>query len=69
MLVGGSTGATNAAMAAMRDRIEPGATCVAIFPDGGDRYLDTIYSDSWVCEHFGDVAKLWTDPRTALEMV
>ncbi|WP_243866980.1 2,3-diaminopropionate biosynthesis protein SbnA [Actinophytocola oryzae] len=69
MLVGGSSGATVAAMAAMRDRIAPGATCVAIFPDGGDRYLDTIYSDSWVAEHFGDVASLWTDPRTALEMV
>jgi N-(2-amino-2-carboxyethyl)-L-glutamate synthase len=69
MLVGGSSGATIAAMEAMRDRIGPGATCVAIFADGGDRYLDTIYSDSWVHRHFGDVTKLWADPRTALEMV
>jgi hypothetical protein len=69
MLVGGSSGATIAAMEAMRERIRPGATCVAIFPDGGDRYLDTIYSDSWVRGHFGDVATLWADPRTTLEMV
>jgi len=69
MLVGGSSGATVAAMTAMRDRIRPGATCVAILPDGGDRYLDTIYSDSWVSRHFGDVAGSWTGQRGALETV
>ncbi|MGB3438461.1 MAG: 2,3-diaminopropionate biosynthesis protein SbnA [Actinophytocola sp.] len=30
------------------------ATCaVAISPDLGERYLDTIYNDMWVAEHFG----------------
>ena len=44
-----------------RDHIEPDARCVVIFPDRGERYLDTIYSDSWVLEHFGDVAHLWQE--------
>ena len=29
------------------------------FPDGGDRYLETIYSDPWVRSQFGEVAHLW----------
>jgi cysteine synthase A len=32
---------------------------VVIFHDRGERYLDTIYSDEWVAEHFGDIAHLW----------
>ena len=39
--------------------IDPGARCVAILPDRGERYLDTIYSDSWVRRHFGDVFHHW----------
>ena len=30
-------------------------------PDRGERYLDTIYSESWVADHFGDVTHLWND--------
>jgi N-(2-amino-2-carboxyethyl)-L-glutamate synthase len=33
--------------------IAPGARCVAILPDRGERYLDTVYSDSWVQEKLG----------------
>lgn len=33
--------------------IPPGARCVAILPDRGERYLDTVYSDSWVQEQLG----------------
>lgn len=62
LLVGGSSGAVLAALGQVRDRIRRGATCVAIFADRGERYLDTIYSDTWVRAHFGDVAHLWTDP-------
>jgi cysteine synthase A len=40
----------------MKQYIPSGATCVVIFPDRGERYLDTIYSDEWVAEHFGDDA-------------
>jgi len=55
ILAGGSSGATVAALAKLRDRIPAGAVCVLVFPDDGNRYLDTIYSDSWVREHFGEV--------------
>ena len=43
----------------MRSAIPPGAVCVAILADSGERYVDTIYSDAWVAEHFGDVGHLW----------
>jgi len=61
ILAGGSSGAVAMAMDKMRDVIPAGATCVLIFPDRGERYLDTIYSDEWVFEHFGDVTNLWRD--------
>lgn len=55
ILAGGSSGATVAALAKLRDRIPAASVCVLVFPDDGNRYLDTIYSDSWVREHFGEV--------------
>ncbi|MEV7439350.1 2,3-diaminopropionate biosynthesis protein SbnA [Streptomyces griseoviridis] len=61
VLAGGSSGATVAALWKIRHRIPDGSNCVLIFPDGGDRYLDTIYSDSWVRENFGDISYLWKD--------
>lgn len=63
LLVGGSSGAVLAAVDQRKDRIRRGSTVVAIFADRGERYLDTIYSDSWVEEHFGDVSHLWTQPE------
>ncbi|RAJ38566.1 cysteine synthase A [Kitasatospora sp. SolWspMP-SS2h] len=48
ILAGGSSGAVIAAIGQSASWIEPGATCVAVLPDGGDRYLDTIYDDQWV---------------------
>jgi cysteine synthase A len=59
VLCGGSSGGVLMAVERSRQRLLPGATCVAIFPDRGERYLDTIYSDRWVEEHFGDVSQLW----------
>ncbi len=50
------------ALAALRRRIADlpaGSTSVLIFPDNGDRYLDTIYSDQWVTGQFGEVTHLW----------
>jgi cysteine synthase A len=70
ILVGGSSGAVLTAIEQVKETIPDGATCVAIFPDRGERYLDTIYSDSWVTEHFGDVAHLWKNPaETRLSLV
>ncbi|HKS42097.1 MAG TPA: 2,3-diaminopropionate biosynthesis protein SbnA [Blastocatellia bacterium] len=62
ILVGGSSGAVIMSIERMRDTIAADATCVAIFPDRGERYLDTIYSDVWVEQHFGDVFHLWQNP-------
>ncbi|MEU8263752.1 2,3-diaminopropionate biosynthesis protein SbnA [Micromonospora sp. NPDC048999] len=63
IIAGGSSGAVVSAMQSMRDRIPPGSTCVLVFPDRGDRYLDTIYDDDWVERHFGDVSHLWSKPQ------
>lgn len=51
--VGGSTGSVLAAVDRKRASLPPGATVVAIGPDTGDRYLDTVYDDDWVRERFG----------------
>ncbi|MDO5622901.1 MAG: 2,3-diaminopropionate biosynthesis protein SbnA [Paracoccus sp. (in: a-proteobacteria)] len=54
LLAGGSTGTVLAALRSWSDRIPQDAVAVAISPDLGERYLDTIYSDDWVREKFGD---------------
>jgi 2,3-diaminopropionate biosynthesis protein SbnA len=61
ILAGGSSGATVAALDKLQPEIPPGSKCVLILPDGGDRYLDTVYSDLWVNEHFGEISHLWKD--------
>jgi cysteine synthase A len=61
VLVGGSSGAVFMAVEKLKATIPPGATCVMIFADRGERYLDTIYSDEWVDAHFGDVSALWRE--------
>lgn len=53
LLVGGSTATVIAAVHAWRERIEPGAVVVALSPDWGERYLDTLYDDQWVKQRFG----------------
>jgi cysteine synthase A len=59
ILAGGSSGAVLMAIDEVRAEIPERANCVAIFADRGERYLDTIYSDSWVQQHFGDIAYRW----------
>lgn len=61
ILAGGSSGGVLMAVQRVKDRIPERATCALIFHDRGERYLDTIYCDEWVEEHFGDVAYLWQD--------
>lgn len=53
LLVGGSTGTVVAGVHAWRDRIPAGAVVVALSPDWGERYLDTVYDDEWVLQRFG----------------
>lgn len=61
ILAGGSSGAVLMAVEQVKDRIRRGSTCAVIFHDRGERYLDTVYSDECVEEHFGDVAHLWQE--------
>jgi cysteine synthase A len=61
ILAGGSSGAVISALGQVWHEIPPGATCVVILCDRGERYLDTIYADSWVRQHFGEVDHLWQD--------
>jgi cysteine synthase A len=57
LLAGGSSGAVVTAVQRLRPRIPTGARCVVLLPDRGERYLDTIYSDAWVRDHFTDVSR------------
>jgi N-(2-amino-2-carboxyethyl)-L-glutamate synthase len=64
ILAGGSSGAVFSAFERVQGDLGAGATCVLIFPDRGERYLDTIYSDQWVLEHFAEMACLWKKTPT-----
>lgn len=59
ILAGGSSGGVFMALERVKESLPPGATCVLVFADRGERYLDTIYSDKWVEQEFGDVSPLW----------
>jgi len=48
LLVGGSTGTVLAAIKRMSSEFQPGETIVAISPDLGDKYLETVYDRDWV---------------------
>jgi N-(2-amino-2-carboxyethyl)-L-glutamate synthase len=58
ILAGGSSGAIVMALEKMLPTIPANSTVVALFPDSGERYMDTIFSDSWVEEKFGAVNEL-----------
>jgi 2,3-diaminopropionate biosynthesis protein SbnA len=65
ILAGGSSGALISAIERELDHIPSGSTCALILPDHGQRYLDTIYSDEWVMDHFGEISDLWLDTSEA----
>ena len=60
ILAGGSSGGVISAVERMSKEIPEGSTVVALLPDRGERYLDTIYSDEWVRNNLGDIAHHWT---------
>jgi len=64
-LFGGSTGTVvSGAMSWLTARNADDLTAVAIAPDFGERYLDTIYQANWVADLYGaDVA--WSDDDLA----
>ena len=54
-LFGGSTGTVVAGALAWLARYgDPATTAVALAPDPGERYLDTVYRPAGLREHFGD---------------
>jgi cysteine synthase A len=54
-LFGGSTGTVVfAAINWLKQHNATARTAVAISPDLGERYVDTIYNNEWVQEHFGN---------------
>ncbi len=57
-LSGGSTGSILAGVQARADLFPKGSKVVALSPDGGEKYLDTIYNDDWVQEVFGTAPSL-----------
>ncbi len=67
VFAGGSSGGVASAVAALKDRIPAGASCVMILPDRGERYLDTVFSDDWVKERFGAAQYLRVFETTARE--
>ena len=56
ILLGGSTGTVLHAVKQYSGRFRPQACIVAISPDLGDRYADTIYNDTWVAKNFPEVS-------------
>ncbi|MEW2418189.1 2,3-diaminopropionate biosynthesis protein SbnA [Streptomyces sp. NPDC046866] len=56
-LFGGSTGTVVSGARHWLDHHgDPSVTAVAIAPDLGERYLDTVYQDNWVQALYGDAA-------------
>lgn len=53
ILAGGSTGSVLAGLLARPDLTSKATSIVAISPDGGEKYLDTVFNDDWVQRKFG----------------
>lgn len=54
ILCGGSSGGVISAIDKYRTNITAGANCVAILCDRGERYMDTVFSKTWIKENFPD---------------
>ena len=65
LLVGGSTGAVLDAVREKESEFAPGETIVAISPDLGEKYLDTIYEPSWVAANIDHILPKLDDADVA----
>lgn len=54
IIAGGSSGGVVMACLRSLDEISPKDSVALILPDRGERYIDTVYSDSWVSANVGD---------------
>jgi cysteine synthase A len=61
IFAGGSSGGVLSAIESWVERIPANAVVVALLPDRGERYLDTLFSDEWVLSHFGEIQSLWRE--------
>ncbi|MFF8787891.1 2,3-diaminopropionate biosynthesis protein SbnA [Streptomyces sp. NPDC015125] len=57
LLLGGSTGTVLCAVQDAAKFIPDGSVVVAISPDFGDRYLETVYNDAWVAERWPGISR------------
>jgi N-(2-amino-2-carboxyethyl)-L-glutamate synthase len=65
-LFGGSTGTVvSAATSWLTEHGTPELTAVAIAPDLGERYLDTVYQPDWVRERYGEAVLGSEEPALA----
>jgi 2,3-diaminopropionate biosynthesis protein SbnA len=55
LMLGGSSGSVMAAIAADAGTFDSSSVVMAISPDLGEKYLDTIYSPEWVRDTYGEV--------------
>jgi len=51
LMVGGSAGGVVYAALKIAKKMKKNENVVCVLPDGGDRYLETIYSDTWLREN------------------
>jgi N-(2-amino-2-carboxyethyl)-L-glutamate synthase len=67
-LFGGSTGTVVSGALDWLARNDTGElTAVAISPDLGEHYMDTVYTDEWVKEHFGEGVLARGEPEAEAE--
>ena len=57
ILAGGSSGAVVMAAEKLQALVPQDSTFVMIFPDSGERYMDTIYNDAWIEHNIGAIDK------------
>lgn len=55
LFLGGSSATVLTGVFSYAEIIPEGSTVVAISPDMGDRYIDTIYNEDWVANIFPDI--------------
>lgn len=57
LFIGGSTGSVLSGIKQYQNKINlSNKTIVAISPDFGDRYMNTIYNDNWIDTHFAEIS-------------
>lgn len=67
LLLGGSSGTVLAGVAHMAKIIPDDACVVALSPDMGDRYIDTVYDEAWVEQRFPSMSPSTTRAPSAGE--